>query len=243
VFLVPKSHNNKKQNSSNKRGRARASRPRNSSGINVTREPRTPLVNAQQMGVHRFKRRTSQAILLNQSLGWNSATHDLEFAVTLNTMIIYQAGVSTYTPAFPNVTEFSNLFLEYRITKLSISMYYTNNVSSNNTPGTCLPIIIMGFDPDDTATVTLANMLEYQGSKVFQLGLGVTPEFVCKPRPLLTAGGVASVVSVNPWISTNFVNIPYLGIKLVQDPSISTNVALGAVNFYFEMEFECRGVY
>jgi len=181
------------------------------------------------------------------STGWNGAAHDLEFTFALDKTQVYVGGAATFSACFPGMSEIQNMFAEYRIRRAAVRMYYSNNVSSLSSPSTGLPLLTAVFNPDDANSVALSDVLQYPNSRTFQLGTLKPPSFTVVPRPLAsvytTSGVVSGLSTPAPWISTSQIDVPHYGVKIVYDSSIVTNVGIGNVNFYFDLEFECRNAF
>ena len=184
--------------------------------------------------------------------GWGSSPGfgtDLAFTFSLQKVVGYLNGVSTYIANMPSVSEFTSLFSEWRINEVKMTMYFSNNNSSINSPATALPLINVVFDPVSTTQLTLSGILQFPGLKTFQLGNASQPppSFSCKPKPLsLQYNGVTSsyAQSAERWISTSYPETQHYAIKVVYDPTTNpgTSTLIGAVNFYFEFDLSFRGI-
>jgi hypothetical protein len=193
-----------------------------------------------------FRRTCQQNILLNESYGFSSAAMDLEFSFSLQQVLIYLGGVLVYTVAIPGAAEFVALFAEYRIKKASVRMFYNNNTSSLTTAATLsLPLVNVVFDPSDVSAVTLASVLQYPNCRTFQLGNGAEapPCFSISPVVPVGAAGIGNAMLMSsPWLSTDQPAVQHFGMKIVYDPSNAVNTAIGSINFYFDIDFDCKVV-
>ena len=79
------------------------------------------------------------------------------------------AGVS-YNSAITNYAEYSNLFDEYKIDKVEVTMVYNNNNSSMNSPHVSAPVLLFVKDYDDNAFTSLAAMEQYSNFRAIQYG-------------------------------------------------------------------------
>jgi len=190
---------------------------------------------------------------LNDGAGWGTSPGfglDLEWSFSLQKVVGYLAGVSTYTATVPSSSEFSSLFQEYKIDSIEMSMFYSNNNSSLNTPATSLPLINIAFDPNDVNQTPLSTIQQLSGVRQIQLGNGSDPTkpFVFKPRAALqvyeTAIASAYISERTGWINSTYLDVPHYGVKIVYDPTTvpGTSTAIGAVAFYFKLNFSCKGV-
>ena len=78
------------------------------------RYPRYRAINSSR-GIYQFRRTTQQTFLMNQSSGFNGTGKDMTVAICLAHADIVVAGSIQYQPVIPNVSEFTNLFDQYRI--------------------------------------------------------------------------------------------------------------------------------
>ncbi len=189
---------------------------------------------------------------MNDSLGWGSNPgygNDLQFTFSLKECKLYLVGVATNTITVPSSSEISALFQEYRIDSVEMTMFYTNNNSSLNSPSLSLPLINVAFDPNDANSVSLAAIQQMSGVRQIQLGNGAdrTRTLTFKPRAAAAVynGLTSGYMSENKgWINTATLDVPHYGVKVVYDPGTTpgTSTNIGAVQFYFKLNFSCRGV-
>ena len=78
--------------------------------MRIYRAPRT-----YTPSVYRFKRQIQLPISVNQSTGFFASGYDLAIIPNLSTCDFRINGVLVFSPTLPNVTEFTNLFDQYRI--------------------------------------------------------------------------------------------------------------------------------
>lgn len=192
-----------------------------------------------------FRRTCTQNIPLNNQNGWNNAGYDIEMSFSLAQVLIYISGALAYTVPFTAAAEFTALFAEYRIKRASVRMYFNNNASSLSSAATLsLPLITAVFDPTDVSAVTLTSVLQYPNARTYQLGNGAEapPCLNITPKVLSNVGGgTAPIVLTAPWLITDLPTVPHYGVKLVYDPSNAVaSTVIGSVNFYLDIDFECR---
>jgi hypothetical protein len=199
-----------------------------------------------------FRRTVAQNVPLTQATGFGGVARDMQVTVSLSNAFIFLGGILVYTVPFPNATEFSALFAEYRIKQCSIRPYYNNNNSSiSSATLLSLPLITVVFDPSDSATCLLTDVLQYPNARTYQLGNGAEepPCFTWKPIVPITSGVIgglasnAAILASDQWINTDLPNVQHFGMKLVYDPSnTAVATAIGSINFYIDIDFEMRVV-
>lgn len=238
-----------KNSRTQKRGRAqrpRGRRPRQqrSSGGGHPGTSPINLVSGNERAMA-FRRTCTQNISLNEQNGWNNAGYDIEMSFSLAQVLIYIAGTLVYTVPFTAAAEFTALFAEYRIKRASVRMFYNNNNSSLSSAATLsLPLITAVFDPTDVNATSLTSVLQYPNARTYQLGNGAEapPCLNVTPKVLSNVGGgTAPIVLTAPWLITDLPTVPHTGVKLVYDPSNAVgSTVIGSVNFYIDIDFECR---
>jgi hypothetical protein len=212
-----------------------------------TSEPGTMLVRTPTEAVHKFTRFCSKNISLSESTGWVATATDLEFTFSLQQVAVYLGGVFFANIAVPNYTELSALFNSFRIDSVEMTMYFSNNNSSVNSPATGLPLMNVVFDPTGTAACTLVQAQQYGNNKVVQLGNGadMPPKFMFKPLPsgAVYDTAILSGYGAQPsWINTTNPDVPHYGVKVVYDPASAGVTVIGQVQFYFKLNYSLRGI-
>lgn len=232
----------------NRQGARRSGPRRNSSGRgrdSLIEERRLSTSNPNK--VMKFSRVTSQVIPITPATGWNGTAFDLQIAFSLTATLFYIAGTLYSTASNPGATDFVTLFDEYRLASVEVSMMYGAN---SVVPGTAatpqLPIMNIVFDPTDVSTISLSSILQYQNLRTVQLGNQRTDAgyvVKCSPRPLISAGSLATAMSPNvaPWLNKDVTNVAMFGLKIFYDNAGSTFVAVtGTVTFYVKYNWEMR---
>lgn len=231
---------NTKKNKSRKQGkRARGGEAKNT----IVRAPRIP--------VHHFVRTVTFSNTLYNSGGWGSSPGygpDMEFTFSLKQLSMYLSGVSTFNAQVPSYSEFTNLFKEWKLEKVRMKMFFTNNNSSVNSPSTALPLLNVVFDPTNSSATSLSSALQYDNLKTFQLGNGADspPVLEFRPQPhTLAYDGVTSgyITDKSGWVSCLYPDVPHYCVKVIYDGTTSpgTSTLIGSVNFYFELHFSMKG--
>lgn len=198
-------------------------------------------------GVYRFKRSLQLTTTVNQSTGYFGAGYDMCILPSLNQCDFRINGVLVFSPTLPNVTEFTGLFDQYKITKVSVRVIFSGNSSDPVTPTLCLPVVHQVNDYNSTGALTLSDYQEYPEMKTHQLGQDkrIAWSFVPHVRgDLLTIGGVLSSSANNmpcPWIDCTSSTIQMLGTRLfLNNLGRNTNQDIGSIMFLvdYHMEFK-----
>jgi hypothetical protein len=234
---MPKQHNKSSKRKGNNKKRSRDDK------ISIMRAPRIP--------THSFVRSVHFSNTLYNSGGWGSSPGfgaDMEFTFSLKQLVMYLNGVSTSTTTVPNYTEFTNLFTEWKLNKIRMKMYFSNNNSSVNSPATALPLINVVFDPTNANATSLDTALQFDNLKTFQLGNAAEapPILEFHPRPnALAYDGVSSgyITDSSGWVSCQYPDVPHYCVKVIYDGTTApgTSTLIGSVNFYFELFLSMKG--
>lgn len=185
--------------------------------------------------VQKFSRVTSGpsiGIIPATGIG-GSAQFDMQMAFSLSNTLTYIHGVLYSTDANPGASEFIALYDEYALESVEISCMLDLNSVNPGAAGTMsLPICSIVYDPNDSSSCALSDVLQYQDLHVVQLGNQRTPNgyvLKCKPRSGTTfLDATGSVVGSGPssiaddWKSTKWSNILFYGVKFFFDLSGST---------------------
>jgi hypothetical protein len=157
------------------------------------------------------------------------------------------AGVSVYTTALPNVSEFSALFDQWRLKKVIVRIdmpaAYSN---SGNSPGIIMPCMYFVSDYDDSQDCTITDMLQYPQCRVHNFYKdGYTPfQVSLSPKPLRDVAGSGIATSYGPmptapWLRTADLSTPHYGLKVAFDwfgYTQLTTVGI-VVTIWYELEF------
>lgn len=120
-----------------------------------------------------------------------------------------------------NYAAYTAMFDAYKITKVSLSLEYLNNVSGVNTTG-LMPSVYAYWDQDD-ATVPVSALVaqQKQGIRRFQFGNGSKTCYKTSHRPLIetavgvAGGGVAIAgISKSQWLDCLTPTIAHNALKL-----------------------------
>lgn len=156
-------------------------------------------------------------------------------------------GVSIYTDALPNNTEFSQLFDQYRIVGVTVRIDLNPNAFTNSGVAFTPPIAYFIADYDDPQDATISACLQYPQVLTHSWNTdGYTP-FIAhlKPKPLrdVAGSGIAtgySPMAVAPFIRTSDMTVPHYGLKMaLANNGASVNAVTGffLINVFYDMEF------
>lgn len=182
-----------------------------------------------------FQRTIQQTLPMNQSTGWGgTGSFAMTLAPTLSSLDVFAGGTLLYQPVMPGLTDFTNLFDQYKVTSIRYEMYYS--VNDNQLPSTnSLPMVHIVNDYNDTSGFTLGDIQQYPNMYTFQLGKEKPIVWYCQPRvrlDVLTNTGVTSSSAFNTtgWIDTSSPSIQMLGTKIwLNTMGRSANVDIGNV--------------
>lgn len=145
--------------------------------------------------------------------------------------------------SLPNVTEFTNLFDQYRIVMVEAEYVFSTHILSSQAR---YPRIAFAVDYSDAGNPTSeSDVLQYQNAEAFQFGqVKHTFKRVFKPRAALAAYQGAftgyGTASPNQWFDTNNAGIEYYGTKEWIN-NYNTVLATGAViNVYHRYHLEFK---
>lgn len=178
--------------------------------------------------------------------GASTGVFNMQFAFTLQGVSCFFGGVSTFTAAMPNNTEFVNLYDQYRIDYVDCEFMFSNNNSSTSSPGTTLPVMYLAKDYDDTGVAGINEIMQYSKQKTWQLGYqhGNNGKYRVRIKPnvdlALYQGVTTGYARGKPlFIDTGSPSVPHYGIKIAYDPIFTpgsaTNVGYLTCNFVYHM--------
>lgn len=186
---------------------------------------------------------------MNESTGFLGAGFDLEFNFALSQSNVNIGGVGTYGPTLPNASEFVNLFDQYCIKSVRLTMYHTANDFLVSSPSIVAPLFTFVNDYDDSSACVLTDLLQYPEVKTHSMLNNGTRPLVhrVKPRPLLDIAGTGMLTGYAPnlgadtWLSTSYATVPHYGVKLVWNTmGRSSNTDVGTLCVYAEFDLAFR---
>lgn len=156
-------------------------------------------------------------------------------------------GVSVYSDLLPNVTEFSNLFDQWKIRRVFLQFDCPMGYSNSGPSPTIVPNIYYVEDYDDSQNASLTDLLQYPHVRVHQFNKnGYTPLIMeLSPKPLrdVAGSGISTTygpMSTAPWLRTADMSTPHYGIKMVFDPmgvNTSTSAITLVATLWYDLEF------
>ena len=199
----------------------------------------TPVVKA--------RRSVQQHMAYNPSSGFAGGGFDLGVAFSLGNMELTIGGVTTYTPSLPSVSEFTNLFDEYRLKSVDLEIYYSQG--SSNTVTYPTPMLHIANDDNSAGSFNLADMQQYPYGHTYQLSQAgikgpikwrVTPS--CRLDALTTTGLTStSALDANDWIDTSSSNVRFLGTRLwIDNLGRSVDIDMGTITVKATYNLEFR---
>lgn len=210
---------------------------------------RTTGVNMKRFNTTLITRSVIQSSDVNESIGWNSVGvggRDITIAPTLATCDFIVSGVTLYSTALPNISELVNLYDQYRIKKVHVEVFYSNNSSTLHNPTLGLPLIHVANDYNSVGAYNLADIAQYPDMKTYQLGNNKRIKWSFVPRvraDVLTNSGVLSSSALNTtgWIDTSSSTVQHLGTRVYMNfQNLNTNVSIGTMTFVVSYDIECR---
>lgn len=160
------------------------------------------------------------------------------------------ASGTSATWTVPNVSEFSALFDSYRLKKVVLRFFYTDNVTYATT-GVNMPCFHICNDDDDSlAPGGPTELVQRAGVRLVTLGAGNRSQIqyhTCYPKInaaiASTSGGSTYQMhpSRNNWLSTNDLTVQHFGVKARWDQAEATDLMLGSLYCYVDYYIECKG--
>lgn len=202
---------------------------------------------------YNFSRTVSQVVRINQGFGFESAGFSSAVSFSLGQMEIWFNGVSAFTTAVPNYTEFTSLFDQYQLRGVEFDVYWCKNVVDGGagTTSRSLPTIWHALDYDDNATVTIAELSQYPGREITSLGENGGKVMHRRFRPIPSyigndgTGSDAKFVALdaNQWIDCTYPLVEHKGIKMYLDTFEQyENYDMGSIRIVARLDFAFRSV-
>lgn len=173
-------------------------------------------------GTHRFRRATDQQYAISGAGGLSSLGFDLSMAFSLAEVRLYVAASLLGAPAIPNAAEFVNLFDQYRIKRVKIEFFFSQNTST--TLANPIPCLHICNDYNSGSTsFSKTDLMQHPDMKTVQLREGIPYTHYVYPhvrQDVLTTSGITSTSAANylaPWIDTTSNNVEHLGVRVFVD--------------------------
>jgi len=186
-----------------------------------------------------------QCILNSTTIDGSPAT-TMQFSFAPGATDYRFAGVSIYTTALPNSSEFTSLFDQWRLKKVHFRIDLPAAYANSGVTPVIMPNIYYVSDYDDSVDCTINDMLQYPQCRVHNFYRdGYTPfQVSLSPKPLrdIAGSGIATgygPMPVAPWLRTADFSIPHYGLKLAIDWSgYHQTITVGMViTIWYELEF------
>jgi len=199
--------------------------------------------------IHSFRRAVTRSIYWNPFAGLDgfASAYTLQLNFSPGETNYRFSGTSIYTDALPSVSEFSNLYDQWRIKDVIIRIDYTTDIYANSGVAFTPPLLLYAADYDDPGDAPVASMLQLPQTRTHcfmtngyrPLIMGITP------RPLRDVAGSGllttySPMEQNPWLRTTELSAPHYGIKIaLQGNGASSNSIIGyfQVTVWYDLEF------
>lgn len=182
------------------------------------------------VGLHHF-RRYAQSVSGNYTITGNAA-----FAP-------YQAAQVYALSHLATVTDFSNLFDQYRINKVVTKFWLRIDPSAQTAAAASYPKLYMAIDNDDTALLSQQEMRERSNTRIKVLYPNRPVTVVFTPAVLSETYRSAVSTTYSPkwkqWIDMSATDCPHYALKFNIDDLTNTNYRVDVETI---MYFSCRSV-
>lgn len=144
----------------------------------------------------------------------------------------------------PGYTEMTNMFDQYRITRVDILYEPASRCGSSAVTGSSgAPVMWTQVDYDSTSSVTIAQLRERENTMVHSAFDRWEHSFIPKVAASVYSNSVASGYSVaqgSPWISTATPSVEYYGFKF-SFPQVTSTTQFGGTLF-FRVHVELKNI-
>lgn len=199
-------------------------------------------------GIHRFRRATDQQVSISGAGGLSSLGFDLSMSFSLAQTNLFVAASLLAAPAIPNAAEFVNLFDQYRIKRVKVEFFFSQNQSNVLTaPIPCLHIC-NDYNSGSTS-FSKSDIMQHPDMKTIQLKEGYPIVHYVYPhvrQDVLTTSGITSTSAANylaPWIDTTSNNVEHLGVRVYVDNLGRTSGGdIGTLYMKFSYDMDMKNV-
>lgn len=198
----------------------------------------------------KVRRNTQQHMAISLTTGFAASGFDLNLSYSLSQTTFLIGGATVYIPTLPNVAEFTNLFDQYRINRVSLHIFYSEN-QSNSGVQYPYPLLHLYNDYNSFGSFNLSDMQQYPNMATYQLIPGKPIVWSCRPHgqvDILTDGGLLSTSALNvssksQWLDTSSANIRLLGTRMYLDNQGRNTVAdIGTITIKLVYDLEFKDV-
>lgn len=155
-------------------------------------------------------------------------------------------GTSIYQDSLPNLTEFTNLFDQWRLRSVTLRVDVPLGYSNSGATPVVYPDLFYISDYDDTSMASLSDIAQYPQMQIHSfLKNGYSPLMIkFSPKPLRDIAGAGVSTSYGPmteapWIRTANMITPHYGLKLAfnwYSYAQTTDIKM-AFTVWYELEF------
>lgn len=160
--------------------------------------------------------------------------------------VIYTQGWDFFLSQLPNYTEFTNLYNEYKVSRIKVKFMYSANSQDVSTAllSTALPTIYTAVDPNDsTLPTSVSELLQYKSFRARRADKPFSVYFKPQFATAAYSGTFTSYAAQTGWIDTSSPSVKHYGLKWIVDPmfySTGTNVT-GRLQTIITYYIKCRG--
>lgn len=156
------------------------------------------------------------------------------------------AGVSLYSDSLPDLTDFTNLFDQWRLKKVLVRFDIAAGYNNSASTPVIMPNIWYVSDYDDPQDLSLNNMLQYPQVQVHNFYKnGYEPlQVSLSPKPLRDVAGAGistgyGPMPVAPWLRTSDMTLPHYGMKFALDwmGKVQSAQIQIVVSIWYHLEF------
>lgn len=198
--------------------------------------------------VYRFTRVLSQNFSWNPLAGLAGAGPDLCMTHSLSYTDFIINGTSNQQPQIPNVSEFTNLFDQYKIARIDYEIYWSQNLSNAGVAAP-VPIVHIVNDYNTVGAFAKSQIYEEPDMRTYQCDPGTPIRWSLYPHvrsDVLTNGGLISSSAMNikaPWIDTSSPGVQHLGtLVFIDNLGRTTNADYGTFLFKVKYVMEFKNV-
>lgn len=236
------------KNQQGRRSQARRTKKNKRASGNGINAPARPVRNlpTHPNPVYPFTRALRRVLTIDSSTIDGAVASNLQLTFSPSVTDYRFDGVSIYNTALPNVSEFSNLFDQWRLKKVTVRCDFAFGYSNSATTPVVTPNIYYVADYDDPQDCTITDMLQYpqvqvhnfyhNGYEPFQVSLS--------PKPLRDVAGAGistgyGPMPVAPWLRTDNMSLPHYGLKMALDwmGKVQTADIQMVITIWYDLEF------
>lgn len=181
--------------------------------------------------------------------GWSNLGNDMTFTTALGSASVNVSGSLYSSVAIPNVSEFTNLYEQFRVPKIRLRFWLSQNYS--NTGAVANPLLHICNDFNSTGSFTLNDLEQHQDMRTYQLMPGKPIVWDVYPHmriDVLQDSGITSSSAYNiksGWVDTSSPNTQLLGTRIWLNMMGQTQAYAPPYQYVymeFEYYFEFKGV-